>query len=251
LSLRGALAALDPPDDPDEPDEQPEPKPARRPTWENLDSDKLRQHYELWWELFAVDVVMLDASGAGPEEIAETLHMPVEQVSAILSPQAPVRFDNWENGWELCDPDTVDEIMATSKWYAASVAWMIHHTMADVYRRAVARCQEIGLAHLAPVLADRQAQSQRQKAACADRGCYTRDLSVYLDSAWPHCIELDVRYALAIQTDGSDGWNEWLGPMYEGVERGQEAARIVSAQPGADKLSFAEQCEQVRAILDN
>ncbi|WP_419193318.1 DUF3102 domain-containing protein [Kolteria novifilia] len=100
-----------------------------------LDKTPEDRHYSAvrWWDLFASDVLMLDAAGWDVEAIAEAFLVTPETVKKVLEPRIPTRFDSPENGQSLCEGEGLPEI---AEQYAALVQRMISTALADAAKRA-------------------------------------------------------------------------------------------------------------------
>ena len=194
LTLRGALAALDPPTEP----EILKPSTTERHyvPLRDRSPESRRETCRLWWDQLASQTILLDAAGWDVETISEFLGHPTEDIEAILDPRPPVRFDTIFNGRDL----PIDH-----ERYRAAVEDDIESILAKAYQGALHNCEADGFGHVAPILEASIRRYRCRHAAFEDRfeprirllaSDDARDKAVFC------CVTWDMRNALRINIEG-------------------------------------------------
>jgi hypothetical protein len=111
-----------------------------------------------WWDLFAGAVLYLDARGRTPQEIAQHLGMPEDQVKCILTPMIPAHNGmlwHYSDQARTCLRDYTEELVASilaRRWRWSVMVWaedageqkvmQIAENNAQRWERQAAACRE-------------------------------------------------------------------------------------------------------------
>jgi hypothetical protein len=218
--LRGAMAMLAAPEAAAA-DDDPDAVPRRRPTPIG-DMPEANRHRlcENWWDQRAKYTVMLEAAGWEPDAIAAFLGRPVEDITAILEPRLPARFDSEGNGlWMFADDATPEQRARMAEYYRDNVTCRIDFWMETAYSWARLSCENDGFADVAPILEAGERRHRRRREAAEARGIWPFTGFVgdaELDGAFWWCTIFDARHAVRIPVDETDhgDWHAGLGAMF-------------------------------------
>lgn len=184
-----------------------------------------RQHAARhWWDVLARYTLLHDAMGWSVEQIADFWGVTAAEVSRILSPAPPVRFDTDQNGAELADSE--EELELLRQVYAETVQETIAGMLRVTYWHAAhAADREPEFRHLKGEMEALERFHRRQAKRLDGYGFFTGGAGEQFGSTLWCCCLTDARAALGIEAQSYDGDLTGMVAMF----RAEEAKLAASA----------------------